>query len=202
MNLKANLDPNVIISWSELADISTFSSLRFLHTLHPGLNPLLLLPRQTHGRSVHQVAAWRQTPAQETSYRCHSPGLFLLQPLGPWRRHSAGRDSCSGVRWAGPGYLLVTKRAYAVAGYPLCCMRTLSKWCVSKRVLVVYHILRHGPNGFPVNDFSRHFYKLQNSTSRHSELQLYWDAETMKCISTSATAPLFVLLRLSSRVDG
>lgn len=70
-----------------------------------GLKPSSNIPRQTRERSVHQVAAWLQSPEQETFYHCRSPGWFLQPPSEPWRKHSAGRGSCSGGRWAGPGYL-------------------------------------------------------------------------------------------------
>lgn len=70
---------------------------------------VLYLPKQTHGTPVHRVAVWLQSQVQGTSYHCRSPELSLRLPSEPWRRHSTGRGSCSGVRWAGLGYLLWTE---------------------------------------------------------------------------------------------
>lgn len=65
----------------------------------------LLSPKQTRGRSARQAAAWHQSRARGTSCRCRSPEWSRRPPWGPWRRRWAGRGSCSGVRWAGRGYL-------------------------------------------------------------------------------------------------
>ena len=62
-------------------------------------------PGQTRERPVRLVEAWHQSPAQETSCRCRSPGWSLRQPAAPWRSHSAGMGSCNGARWAGTGCL-------------------------------------------------------------------------------------------------
>lgn len=63
------------------------------------------LPGRTHVRPVRQGAAWLRSPKQGTSYHCRSPGWSPLQPSWPWHRHSSGRDSCSGGRWAELGCL-------------------------------------------------------------------------------------------------
>lgn len=110
--------PSQLCSTRTVLEPSTMNKMRLSEKNVAGFDqwptdPSCFIPRQTRGRPVRQVAAWLQTPERETSYRCRSPGWFLRLPSGPWRRHSAGRDSCSGGRWAGLGYLFVTKGTQA-----------------------------------------------------------------------------------------
>ncbi len=102
-----NLNP-ISFFWEQMGGLKS-PYREHVHVLAPPF-PLLFIPRQTRARSVRQVAAWLRIPVQETSYRCRSLGWFLLLPSGPWRKHSAGRDSCSGVRSAGLGYLFGQRR--------------------------------------------------------------------------------------------
>lgn len=72
---------------------------------HQARKEVVFSPGQTRVRPVHLVEAWRQSPAQETSCRCRSPGWSLRLPAAPWHSHSAGMGSCNAARWAGTGCL-------------------------------------------------------------------------------------------------
>lgn len=65
----------------------------------------LTSPVETRVTLAHQVAVWLRSPERGTSCRCRSPEWSPQQPSVPWRRRSAGRGSCSAVKWTVTGYL-------------------------------------------------------------------------------------------------
>lgn len=67
------------------------------------------LPEETRVTLVHRGGVWLRSRVQETSYHCHNLEWSPQQPSVPWRRRSAGKDSCSGVRWTERGYLVSTQ---------------------------------------------------------------------------------------------